>query len=435
MNRFHRPRGVGAFCLAIALAVPLAVGATTWPVAPGGSIGDALGMAADGDTVLVACGTYQEQGLTLPDGVVLRSEEGLADCVTIATTGGESILACAAPGLTSRVEGITFAVAAGGLATPVTRGGGVLAVFASTVFADCRFEGLTAAYGGAVYSNGGGLTFDRCDFVQNRAAASGGALNAVGGAAPVLSGCLLVDNSAGVTGSAVNAALGAQPSLVSCTLVGNDASALAGWDAGALTVSRSVVSAGPAAFLGDRDSAPGIDCSDIWGNGADWTGVIADQATQAGNLSADPLFCPAGTSEEDYALADISPCAAAVNPCGLVGARAVGCDETVHNEGGEWPDDGAAPAVTRLHHSFPNPFNPVTTVRFDLRRAGRATVRVYDAAGRLVRCLLDEPRAAGTHDIAWQGRDDRGRTVAAGVYFIRLESDGLIDTQRVALVK
>jgi hypothetical protein len=190
--------------------------------------------------------------------------------------------------------------------------------------------------------------------------------------------------------------------------------------------------------VGDAGAVPSFDCADIWGNGSDWTGLIADQVGQDGNFSADPIFCPEGTSEFAYALVTISPCAPANSlGCGLVGARAVGCDESVGIIGGpeEGPPDDATPAVTRLHASFPNPFNPVTTVRFDLRRAGRVRIGVYDLAGRLVRRLVDEQRPAGTHDVPWQGRNQAGRTVAAGVYFIRLEADGLIDTQRVALVK
>lgn len=437
MNRIQWARMVGPIILALMLAFPLTLGATTWTVETGGSIGSALGMAAAGDTVLVDCGTYEEQGLFLPDGVVLRSLAGQTGCTAIATAGGAPALTCEAPGLTSRVESITFIVAAGGLTAPVVRGGGVYAEGASTVFVDCVFEGLEAAYGGAVYCRDGALRFVDCAFFGNRALASGGALNAVGDAAPSFEGCLMVDNEAGVSGGAVNAALGAAPSLLACTLVGHAGGGLSGWDSGACGVERSIVSDGDAAYLGDAESAPSFICCDIWGNGADWTGPLAGQELQDGNLSADPLFCPVGTSIEEYALAESSPCAPVANPtCGLLGARAVGCDSSVGNGGGETPPEGGeVPEVTRLRHSYPNPFNPVTTVRFELRRDSRAKVCIFDAAGRLVRQLLDEERTAGGHEITWQGRSDDGRSVAAGVYFIRLESDGLVDMQRVTLVK
>ena len=441
MLKMFRARPVGLVCLAVLWLVPLAAGAVTRPVGPGDSIAVALDASAQGDTVLVSCGLYQEQGLVLPNGVVLQGESGPSGCVTIATVGGEPILTCEPSGASSQVRNITFTVDAGGLVAQVVKGGGVLLEGAHTEFYDCRFLDLEAVYGGAVYCDDASPVFTDCEFGNNSALTSGGALNCVNGAGPILGHCLLYGNSAGVTGGALNLALGSYAYLGSCTLVAHTGTALAGWAGRFVTgdVSRTIISGGDAAFVGDDTAVPSFVCSDIWGNGSDWTGLIAAQAAQANNFSADPLYCPDGTSEFAYALASSSPCAQAQNPtCGLVGARMVGCDASVGIDdrgGDDPPDDAIAPAVTRLRHSFPNPFNPHTTVRFDLRRAGPVRIRVYDAAGRLVSQLLDEHRPAGTHDVTWTGRDNAGRTVAAGVYFIRLEGDGMVDTQRVALVK
>ena len=430
-------RVVGPACLAVVLTVPLTAGAVTWPVGPGDSIATALDGAAYGDTVLVTCHDFEEQGLVLPDGVVLMGETGLQDCTTILSTGGESILTCAAPGTDSRVVGIRFAAL--DLSDGVTQGAGVVCLGSSPTFEQCGFLALVATYGGAVFCADGSPRFIDCQFVNNQARTSGGALACVGDSSPVLERCLLDGNRVGVTGSAVNAALGATPSLISCTLVGNEGTALAGWNEGGISVDRAIVAGGGDAFVGDHQSVPSFVCSDIWGNTTDWTGLITDQEGIDGNFSADPLFCPDGTAPLAFSLVETSPCAPAQNPgCGLIGFRDVGCDESVgiDDQGGDDPpDDTITPAVTRLQPSFPNPFNPHTTVRFDLRRAGPVRIRVYDAAGRLVHDLLDEYRTAGTHDVSWAGQGNDGRTVAAGVYFIRLEGDGRIDTRRVALVK
>ena len=76
---------------------------------------------------------------------------------------------------------------------------------------------------------------------------------------------------------------------------------------------------------------------------------------------------------------------------------------------------------TALHQNVPNPFNPATTLRFDLARAGTVDLCVYDAAGRRVRTLVREHLDAGLgHAIAWDGRDDAGQRVPSGVYFCRL---------------
>ena len=96
---------------------------------------------------------------------------------------------------------------------------------------------------------------------------------------------------------------------------------------------------------------------------------------------------------------------------------------------------GAGVLTTQLLPNVPNPFNPETSVRFELARAGRVRINVYDVAGRRVARLLDEDRQAGADHVVWRGRDDRGRTVTSGAYYIRLEADGRTDTRKVLLLK
>ncbi|HKI82224.1 MAG TPA: FlgD immunoglobulin-like domain containing protein [Pseudodesulfovibrio sp.] len=101
----------------------------------------------------------------------------------------------------------------------------------------------------------------------------------------------------------------------------------------------------------------------------------------------------------------------------------------------------AAPEASRpasmavLYPSVPNPFNPRTTLSFDLARSSRVRLRVYDAAGRLVRVLADRPYAAGRHRVVWDGRDIKGRPAASGVYFPRLDAGGESQAVKVLLVK
>jgi hypothetical protein len=102
------------------------------------------------------------------------------------------------------------------------------------------------------------------------------------------------------------------------------------------------------------------------------------------------------------------------------------------------PYVGVAPAPARmiLHAPAPNPFNPSTRVAFDLPRAMRAGVRVFTAGGRLVRVLASAGEfTAGNHTLHWDGRDDRGRAAASGVYVIRLDAGGESRTQRAVLVR
>ncbi len=96
---------------------------------------------------------------------------------------------------------------------------------------------------------------------------------------------------------------------------------------------------------------------------------------------------------------------------------------------------GDLPAATRLAGVQPNPFNPSTSVRFELARPAKALVRVYDVSGRLIRTLVDEPRAAGPQDVAWDGRDGNGQPAPSGLYLFRLTADGVDQSAKATLVK
>ncbi|MBU0740824.1 hypothetical protein KKG45_05665 [bacterium] len=109
--------------------------------------------------------------------------------------------------------------------------------------------------------------------------------------------------------------------------------------------------------------------------------------------------------------------------------------EAVPNDAATGSSD-TPPARTRLVGCFPNPFNPQTTIRYDLPHAARVHLGVYDVAGRMVRTLSSgEEIPAGRREVVWNGRDDAGRAVSTGVYFCRLEAGDYSATIRVALVK
>ena len=93
------------------------------------------------------------------------------------------------------------------------------------------------------------------------------------------------------------------------------------------------------------------------------------------------------------------------------------------------------PAVSKIESVFPNPFNPQTTVRLAMARAGAATVQVFDPRGRRVRTLVEGRVEAGLHDLVWDGIDDAGRPVSSGVYFVRAVHPDGVDRHRVSLVK
>jgi len=93
------------------------------------------------------------------------------------------------------------------------------------------------------------------------------------------------------------------------------------------------------------------------------------------------------------------------------------------------------PSRTAIAAVRPNPFNPRTEVSFDLARAGKVTLRVYDVQGRLVRTLVDGELPAGRHQAAWSGTDDAGQAVASGVFLARLTAGGVESRAKLLLIK
>ncbi len=96
----------------------------------------------------------------------------------------------------------------------------------------------------------------------------------------------------------------------------------------------------------------------------------------------------------------------------------------------------ASPAGLAVAPASPNPFQANTVIRFELTRTTPAEAAVIDPAGRLIRHLLDRGAvAAGAYSIAWDGRDDGGRRVPSGAYFVRVVAEGAITTSRVELAR
>ena len=98
----------------------------------------------------------------------------------------------------------------------------------------------------------------------------------------------------------------------------------------------------------------------------------------------------------------------------------------------------AAPApiaVTLPLKSYPNPFNPKTTLSFTLPQPQNIEVAIYDSNGRRVRTLLNEFREAGEHAITWNGIDDEGRALVSGVYYAHLTGDVALGSNKLILLK
>lgn len=96
-----------------------------------------------------------------------------------------------------------------------------------------------------------------------------------------------------------------------------------------------------------------------------------------------------------------------------------------------------APQAPPVHlvQNIPNPFNPATRIIFTLEAPTAVSLRIYDAAGRLVRVLVEGDRAAGRHDELWDGRNSSGAVASSGVYFCRLSAGSFSQTRKMILLR
>jgi hypothetical protein len=93
--------------------------------------------------------------------------------------------------------------------------------------------------------------------------------------------------------------------------------------------------------------------------------------------------------------------------------------------------------ANRLENAYPNPFNPTTTIKYSIASAGHVSLRIYNAAGQLVRTLVDEDQAptAEGFSVMWDARNNNGQNVASGVYFYRISAKGFDSTRKMVLLR
>jgi hypothetical protein len=91
--------------------------------------------------------------------------------------------------------------------------------------------------------------------------------------------------------------------------------------------------------------------------------------------------------------------------------------------------------VCRLSQNYPNPFNMAATISYQIRKRARVSLKVFDAIGRPITTLVDVDRESGSYEATWNGRDEHGQESPSGIYFIRLDADGLTQTRKMILLK
>jgi hypothetical protein len=176
-----------------------------------------------------------------------------------------------------------------------------------------------------------------------------------------------------------------------------------------------------------------------------------------GNIDEDPLFLLSG--DDPYQLTEFSPCIDAGTP-DTTGLFLPPWDLLYHqrvwdgdNNGSALIDMGCyeygAPQYvdveeheitnSSVHNpnlsNYPNPFNPETTISFDLAEPGKVKLAIYNIKGQKVKTLMDCTTAPGTYECNWNGKDESGKPVSSGQYIVKLKQDKKETATKIMLLK
>lgn len=80
-----------------------------------------------------------------------------------------------------------------------------------------------------------------------------------------------------------------------------------------------------------------------------------------------------------------------------------------------------------LNQNYPNPFSSSTTISYDMPETQKVMIRIFDVRGRLIRTLTNEEQNAGFKSVVWDGKNDDGKTVSAGIYFYQMYAPSSLD--------
>jgi len=284
---------------------------------------------------------------------------------------------------------------------------------------NCIFRGNNAVQYAAGSGFSGSCTgsVNHSLYAFNHAATAGGNFNSGGttvwsGADVDFDHCTFANNTAAY-GTALT--IGAANVVMTNSIIWGDSTsnhvALDEWDGigGTLVISYTdMVGGSQAVQLEDQQT-----CILSWG---------------AGNLTQNPMFCLPDSGI--FTLAENSPCVAAADNGSNLGMFGIGCDSIILST-----IDELLPATFALHQNYPNPFNPVTTIKYDLPENSQVQITIYNMLGRKVKTLVHGFEVAGFKAVQWQGRNDFGQLVGAGVYICQIRTRDFVQTRKMILLK
>ncbi len=342
-------------------------------------------------------------------------------------------------------------------------GGGACCWASSSIFSDCiirsNWTESISEYGcgGGVYCSRAFPVFENCAIDSNMSLdrdgfpfMGGGGISCRDSSSPIFENCTIHGNLAA---DAAVWCRTSSPSFTNCTLCGNTT-----WWGGGIYCDNSSIylnstiiaycehsgihfrnsagsqitycdffdNGGGNIVFTDNDSSHGPDSIGELTN----TNANDDSCDTYYNIFLDPMFVD--TASGDYHLLEGSPCIDAGDP-----ELPYDPDTTIADIGAFYYHQTAAdipaafvPASHALHPNFPNPFNPTTTIRYDVKQTGHVQLAIYNLLGQEVTTLVNDRHLAGSYTILWNASD-----LPSGMYLCRMETANFVQTQKLILLK
>jgi flagellar hook capping protein FlgD/LVIVD repeat-containing protein len=93
------------------------------------------------------------------------------------------------------------------------------------------------------------------------------------------------------------------------------------------------------------------------------------------------------------------------------------------------------PSEYKIFQNFPNPFNPTTTIKYNLPKISQVKIQIFNILGQTVRTLVNNKQIKGSYDVIWDGSDSQGKQVASGIYFYSLQTEDFVKTKKMLLIR
>ena len=428
----------------------------------------AINAAVDADEIIVDAGTYIENIDFSGKNITVRSASGRDETIIDGDASGSTVLIINEENENAILDGFTITNGSGWYNGQQLIGGGILVRDGSsptlrnlTITNNTAVTGDEGSGGGICISYGSTPSLDNI-IVSNNTAGWGGGM-AIVFASPTLNDVKIVENNANTTGGGMYIGDYSHPTIERLTVTKNIAEYYAGGiflnnnsypNLYNLTVAENECSSGGGGMVVSHNSHPFIVSSIFWWNEPDqillydlgefqpntitvsfsdiqdgWWGIgLGDGSVNwiEGNSTDDPLFiynsCPIGDNtctshpyhEDNYNLLAGSPC---------IGTGADGVDMGA----GEYcltlttdPTLENLPQLLELYQNFPNPFNPSTSIKYNIVEDGLVTLVIFDLKGQEIATLAHGQKTSGLHTITWLAQDQAGNNLEAGIYLYKM---------------